>query len=56
MNHFTGLIVLALCIATVFALIAKEDGHARIRYFFKLMAYMILGSLAGAWVMSALPW
>jgi len=56
LNHFTGLIVLAFCIAIVFALIAKEDRQAQIRYFFKLLAYMILGSLAGAWVMSAIPW
>ncbi len=56
MNHFTGLIILAFGIALVFALIAKEGRPARIRYFFKLLAYMILGSLAGAWVMSAIPW
>ena len=56
MNHFTGLIILAFCVATVFALIAKQDRRSQLRYFFKLLAYMILGSLAGAWVMSAIPW
>ncbi len=56
MNHFSGLIILALGVATVFALIAKENRREQWRYFFKLLAYMILGSLAGAWVMSAIPW
>ena len=56
MNHFDGLVVLAFCVALVFALIAKEGRQARVRYFFKLLAYMILGSLAGAWAMSAIPW
>ncbi len=56
MNHFSGLSILALGVATVFALIAKENRCEQWRSFFKLLAYMILGSLAGAWVMSAIPW
>lgn len=48
--------MLAVCIATVFALIAGDTGGSRTRYFFKLLIYMILGSLVGAWVMSAIPW
>lgn len=56
MNHFSGLIMLALGVATVFALITKEDWQEQVCYFFKLLAFMILGSLAGSWVMSAIPW
>ena len=56
MNHFVGLSVLGVAIAIVFALITREDPGEQARYFLKLIAYMILGSLAGAWVMSAIPW
>lgn len=56
MNHFVALSILGIAIATVFSLITKEDPQEQIRYFGKLFAYMVIGSLAGAWVMSAIPW
>jgi len=55
-NHFVALSILGIAIATVFSLITKEDPQEQIRYFGKLFAYMVIGSLAGAWVMSAIPW
>ena len=56
MNHFIGLSILGIAIAIVFALITKEDPREQTRYFLKLVVYMLFGSLAGAWVMSAIPW
>ena len=51
MNHYLGLIILSVCIASVFTLITKDTSEERIRYFLSLLAYMILGSLAAGWVM-----
>ena len=56
MNHFVALSILGIAIATVFSLITKEGPQEQIRYFGKLFAYMVMGSLAGAWVRSAIPW
>ncbi len=56
MNHFSGLIVLSLGVATLFSLLAKENRKQQLHYFFKLLAIMVLGSLVGAWVMLAIPW
>ncbi|MFQ5740222.1 MAG: hypothetical protein ACE5JX_14545 [Acidobacteriota bacterium] len=56
MNHFIGLIILSLSVATVFSLIIKEDRDERIRYFLTLLIYMVVGSFVGGWVMSAIPW
>lgn len=56
MNHFLGLIVLALCISLVFAAISKDSQKERIRYFLVLMGYMVIGSLLASWVMAAVPW
>lgn len=50
------LVILSLCIAVVFALISHERREEQIRYFLKLLLYMIIGSLVGGWVMSAIPW
>jgi len=54
MNHFVGLLILAICIATVFALIARESKEESLRYFVKLTAYMVLGSFIAAWTMYAI--
>jgi len=56
MNHFSGLIILSLGVATLFSLIAKENRKQQLHYFLKLLATMVLGSLGGAWIMSAIPW
>ena len=51
MNHFIAISIISLCIATVFTLITKETKQERIRYFLKLMGYMVLGSFVAAWLM-----
>jgi uncharacterized membrane protein YfcA len=56
MNHFVMLAILSLAVAIVFTLITKEDSREQIKYFLKLLLYMVIGSLLGAWVMSAIPW
>lgn len=56
MNHYLGLIVLSVSIATLFSLIMKESKEERFRYFVSLLAYMIVGSLIAAWVMYPIPW
>jgi uncharacterized membrane protein len=55
-NHFLGLIILSLCIATVFVIVNRERKQDRVRYFLRLLAYMIVGSLLFAWVMYFIPW
>jgi len=50
-NHFIAISIISLCIATVFTLITKETKQERIRYFLKLMGYMVLGSFVAAWLM-----
>ena len=54
MNHYVGLLILAVCIAVVFTLIAGESKEERLRYFVKLTAYMALGSFVAAWTMYAI--
>ena len=56
MNHFTGLVLLALCVSVIFAVISRDTQGERLRYFFSLMGYMVLGSLVASWVMSVIPW
>jgi hypothetical protein len=56
MNHFLGLLILSVCVATAFTLLNQEDSRERTRYFLKLMCYMVVGSLVGAWAMSLIPW
>lgn len=56
MNHYISVLIMSVCISSVFALITKETPRERIRYFFKLMGYMSLGSLLGAWLMYSMPW
>lgn len=52
MNHFVGLMLLSLCVASVFTFVNPEAGDEPVRYFFKLLAYMIVGSLVFAWLMA----
>ncbi len=51
MNHYVAILILSLCIASVFTLIVQESTQERTRYFLKLMGYMVLGSFAASWVM-----
>ncbi|MEE8348777.1 MAG: hypothetical protein V3R94_04350 [Acidobacteriota bacterium] len=55
MNHYIAILILSLCIGSVFTLIVKEDVAARLRYFLKLMGYMVLGSFVASWVMYWIP-
>jgi len=54
-NHFFGLLILSLCIATIFSLINRSESKGRIRYFCTLMLYMVVGSLLFAWLMYLIP-
>lgn len=56
MNHFLMLVIISLAVALVFTLISKENRSEQMRYFLKMILYMVIGSLIGAWVMSAIPW
>ena len=56
MNHFIGLLILSVCVASVFTLLNRDGSVERMRYFWKLMGYMVGGSLLGAWFMSFIPW
>ena len=55
MNHYVAILILSLCIASVFTLIVKESVEARLRYFLKLLGYMVLGSFGASWVMYFIP-
>jgi hypothetical protein len=55
MNHYVAISILSLCIASVFTLIVKESVGGRLRYFLKLMGYMVLGSFVASWVMYFIP-
>jgi len=54
-NHYVAILILSLCISSVFSLVVKENAEERIRYFLKLMGYMVLGSFVASWVMFAIP-
>ena len=54
MNHFVALIITSLCVASVFAFVNPDAGDQPLRYFFKLLGYMIVGSLLVAWLMALL--
>jgi hypothetical protein len=55
-NHFIGLLILSTCVATAFALLNRDTPQARLRYFFRLIGYMVVGSLLFSWVMYSIPW
>ena len=55
MNHYFAISILSVCIATVFTLITKETQEERIRYFLKLLGYMVVGSFVAAWIMYSVP-
>jgi len=55
MNHYIGILVMSVCVATVFTLIARNTLKSRILYFLKLMGYMAIGSLVAAWIMYIIP-
>lgn len=55
MTHYWVLVILAACVAAIFAMVMKETREEIIRYFLSLVAYMILGSLIVAWIMYSVP-
>ena len=56
MNHLLGLVILSLCVASVFAFISRETRKTRVRYFLTLLGYMVAGSVLAAWIMHQIPW
>ncbi len=55
MNHFLGLAILSVVVAVVFSFLNRDERGERVKYFAMLLAYMLAGSLAFAWVMYFLP-
>ena len=55
MNHYVALLILSVCVATVFTFISRDHTRDRIRYFLRLLAYMVVGSFVMAWIMYAVP-
>jgi uncharacterized membrane protein YfcA len=55
LNHYIAVLILSLCISSVFTLVVKENAEERIRYFLKLMIYMVLGSFVASWLMYFIP-
>jgi len=56
MNHFVSLVIFSLIVTSVFTAISQEAEKRRLRYFLIMLAWMIPGSLAAAWLMSLVPW
>jgi hypothetical protein len=56
LNHYLGLLILALAVTSVFTFISGEAENRRTRYFLTMLAYMAVGSLLVAWVMRFIPW
>lgn len=55
MNHFLGLAILSVVVAMIFSILNRNERREQIRYLAVLLVYMIVGSLAFAWVMYLLP-
>ncbi|MEJ2080428.1 MAG: hypothetical protein P8Z74_20940 [Acidobacteriota bacterium] len=55
MNHFVSLVILSIVLATVFSLLNRAERRERLRYFFMLLGYMVVGSLIVSWIMYFLP-
>jgi Na+/melibiose symporter-like transporter len=54
-NHFLGLAILSVVVAMIFSILNRNERREQIRYLAVLLVYMIVGSLAFAWVMYLLP-
>jgi Na+/melibiose symporter-like transporter len=54
-NHFLGLAILSVVVAVIFSILNRNERREQIRYLAVLLVYMIVGSLAFAWVMYLLP-
>jgi hypothetical protein len=55
LNHFLGLVLLSVCIATAFSLLNEETAKGRVHYFLRLIVYMVFGSLLFSWLMYLIP-
>lgn len=55
MNHFTGILLFAVCVAAIFSLVNRTGLKERVLYFAMLMGYMVAGSLLFSWLMYFLP-
>jgi uncharacterized membrane protein YfcA len=56
MNHFVSLLILSVVVTSVFTAISHEAEKRRLRYFLIMFAWMVVGSLAAAWIMDFIPW
>ena len=45
---------MSLCVSSVFTFVNPDAGDEPIRYFFKLLGYMVVGSVLFAWLMALL--
>lgn len=55
MDHFLLLVVQAVLIAVFFSFLWKRDPRERLRYFFKVLAALVLGAVALGWLMLPFP-
>lgn len=54
MSHYLMLLVLAIGVAVVFALVTKDSRQERLHFLLTMLAYMVVGSLLGGWIMTLL--
>jgi len=55
LDHLTLMSLDALLIAIFFSFLWKRDRHERGRYFWKVLAALVLGAVALGWVMYPFP-
>ena len=54
-SHFLLMLLYGLLVSVFFALLWRQDRRDRIRMFWRIFAWMILGGLALAWLMYPFP-
>ena len=54
-DHFTLMLLHALLIAVFFAFLWKPERRERVRYFWKVLAILVLGAVAVGWLMFPFP-
>lgn len=53
-SHFGVLLLFAACVAVVFALLVREDGHDQLRLGARIFGGLVGGALLVGWVMYAI--
>jgi cytochrome bd-type quinol oxidase subunit 2 len=54
-DHFTLMLLHALLIAVFFSFLWKPERRERVRYFWKVLAILVLGAVAVGWLMFPFP-